>query len=481
MSFVRRYWTQVHNWVGVLITPPLTVIFISGIALFFHDALYQWEFARTPTLTLAQAMDSTAERLEQQGVLKAGGSLSFYPAEEGGFPLMYSGGGRYQAVLADGSIVKDMINGNNVRALLEVHDSLSLPMGLYLAGVIAVLMLVVTINGIVVHWPGLKKQFLQYRVDSHKDRWLDLHKLVGIASLPYLLMYAITGAAFCLLVVYQGALLVGPYHGDRNALLNDIGYPQPPAASGEPAKQLPPSILLQQSEVLLGVAPYRLTIGPWRDAAQVVIAGGSSGRDVVEDKEVTFEPGAQTPLRETQQQNMDASRLVYGAFISLHFGHFGGMTIIWLFSFLGIACLAMLFAGALRGHRRLKPSGWLYQYNRRGLVLAGSLPLATLILLLAGRYWPMDSAVRSWIFPWLFWFVTLAPLLWPMAKGAGRMRVVRLWWASGLAALVSAGAILIHPADGLTSWLAALVVSAVAMIACAVVLARRTKRLASSH
>lgn len=479
MSFMRRYWTQVHNWVGVLITPPLAIIFFTGIVLFFHDALYQWEFGRQGQLTLPQAMDQAANRLEQQGILKEGGSLSFYPAEEGGFPLMYYGGKGYQAILADGTVLTDAIRGNAGRTLLNIHDSLSLPMGLYLAGLVAVLMLVLLINGLVVHWPNLKRQFQQYRPDSAKDKWLDLHKLVGIASLPYLLMYAITGAAFCLLVLYQALLLMGPYQGDRSALMNDMGFAQVPQAAKVAAAQLPPSALLAQSQALLGAQPNRLTIGPWKDQNQQVIATSSRGRELVETREIIFTPGAKAPLSDIRQDNMGPSRLIYGAFVALHYGHFGGITLIWLFSALGIACLGMLFGGALRAHGRLPKSGWLYHYNRKSLVLAGSLPLGTLALLLAARYLPMDSPARFWAFPWVFWVVTLLPVLWPMAVGTGRRRVACLWWTGGLFALASLGSIALKQGPELWAWALALVAGTLVLGAGAALLTRRLSPPAS--
>lgn len=458
MKLQRRDWTQVHNWLGVLITPPLAVIVFTGIVLFFHDALNQWEFARAPQLSLGQAMDQAAQRLEEDGTLVAGGNLSFYPAEGQGFPLLVSAGKGYQAVLADGTLVADAVHGSAGRALLEVHYALSLPMGIYLAGLVALLMLVLLMNGLVVHWPNLKRQWQQYRGQSGKDRWLDLHKLVGVATLPYLLMYALTGAAFCLLVFYQALLLLGPYQGDRSAILADMGFPQVPKATGLPLAQgqLPPSILLAQSQQLLEAQPNRLTIAPWQDQAQQVITAASRGRELIESQELRFVPGADTPLESLTQDNMGPARLVFDSFTALHYGHFGGQAILWLFSLLGLGTLAMLFGGALRAQGRLVPGSALYRWNRQGLVLAGSLPLGTLALLLAGRYLPMDSALRYWAFPWIFWIATLAPVLWPLAKGQGRRRVAWLWWSSGLLALVAIGSLLQKGLQGQLAWLVAL-------------------------
>ncbi|WP_192954699.1 PepSY-associated TM helix domain-containing protein [Gallaecimonas mangrovi] len=464
MSFARRYWTQVHNWVGVVITPPLAVIVFTGIVLFFHDALSHWEFDRPHTVTLGQAMDKVAHNLEQQGSLKPGAVLAFYPNASGGFPLYYFGSKSFDAMLSDGTVVHKVLSGSANRTLLNIHYSLSLPLGIYIAGFISILMLVLLINGMVVHWPNLKRQFQQFRGDSVKDKWLDLHKLVGLATLPYLLMYALTGAVFCLISIYQGLLLAGPYHHDRTALMNELGFTQNPPASGKAAAQLAPSALLAQSQKLLEAQPYTLTIGPWKDAAEKVIASAPRGQQLIEAKEVSFSPGSDQAVAVVEQANMPAARYIYSGFSALHYGSFGGLTIILLFSVLGIALMAMLFAGALRANNKLKAGTWLYRYNRQCLVMAGSLPFATLLVLLAARYLPMDAGIRFWVFPWLFWVATLAPVLWPMAKGVGRRRVARLWWCSGALALLCLVSLLKGDISDQFSWLIGLAFGTVILV-----------------
>jgi uncharacterized iron-regulated membrane protein len=70
--------------------------------------------------------------------------------------------------------------------------------GLILA-VFGLMLLFLCVTGIVLWWPGIKRMARGFRVRRRKGTYAfnyDLHNVIGIAAVPLLLMWAITGAGF---------------------------------------------------------------------------------------------------------------------------------------------------------------------------------------------------------------------------------------------------------------------------------------------
>ncbi len=66
-------------------------------------------------------------------------------------------------------------------------------------GLTGLILLLLCISGIVIWWPGLRDWARGWKVRRGKGRYAtnyDLHKVVGMAVIPFLLMWAITGAGF---------------------------------------------------------------------------------------------------------------------------------------------------------------------------------------------------------------------------------------------------------------------------------------------
>ncbi|HEV7808588.1 MAG TPA: PepSY-associated TM helix domain-containing protein [Solirubrobacteraceae bacterium] len=74
-----------------------------------------------------------------------------------------------------------------------------LRVGELLLGLVALALLGLSLSGIVLWWPGIKRMARGFALRRRKGRYAvnyDLHKLAGMAAIPFLLMWAITGAGF---------------------------------------------------------------------------------------------------------------------------------------------------------------------------------------------------------------------------------------------------------------------------------------------
>ncbi|TDP94002.1 PepSY-associated TM helix domain-containing protein [Labedaea rhizosphaerae] len=77
--------------------------------------------------------------------------------------------------------------------------------------VLGLLMILLVVTGIITWWPGRKKLAHGFRVRTGKGRFArdyDLHNIIGIVSLPFILMWGVTGAAFYLPQVEKAWLAI---------------------------------------------------------------------------------------------------------------------------------------------------------------------------------------------------------------------------------------------------------------------------------
>lgn len=81
-----------------------------------------------------------------------------------------------------------------------VHaDDEPLTWGGLLLGLSGLVLLVLAVSGIVLWWPGIRRLSRGLAVRARKGRYAvnyDLHKVVGMAAIPFLLMWAVTGMGF---------------------------------------------------------------------------------------------------------------------------------------------------------------------------------------------------------------------------------------------------------------------------------------------
>lgn len=99
---------------------------------------------------------------------------------------------------------------------------------------LGLLMVLLAITGIVVWWPGVKKFSHGFRVRLGKGRFArdyDLHNIIGIVSVPFVLMWGVTGAAFSLPPVENAWLAITGGSAPDEA---KYSFTANPAAPGTP-------------------------------------------------------------------------------------------------------------------------------------------------------------------------------------------------------------------------------------------------------
>jgi uncharacterized iron-regulated membrane protein len=125
--------------------------------------------------------------------------------------------------------------------------------GSFVIGTLGLMMILLALTGIATWWPGRKRLAHGLRVRTGKGRFArdyDLHNLIGIIAVPFVLMWGVTGAAFEFPVVQTAWLAVTGGHGpDENRY---------PFEANEAPRGAPAVSLEQASAVALQHAPGRV-------------------------------------------------------------------------------------------------------------------------------------------------------------------------------------------------------------------------------
>jgi uncharacterized iron-regulated membrane protein len=245
---------ELHAWAGAAASVLLFVIFYSGVFALFNDDLAIWQGPATePAVTTAQpsrvSYDAILSQIEQQVAIPPGASLTFdlplAPLAEPGIATVSV----YHAPSRLGRDFRvDRVTGE-ARGEHREHSRLSeelhmlhflyrLPWGIELAGVVAVALFVTLASGVIMGWKDLLHTLR--RRSPLRLSASDVHKALGVLSLPFAVSYAWSGALLGLLLVLALPLKHGLFGGDAAAYEAARSHRSATVvASGRPAARLP--------------------------------------------------------------------------------------------------------------------------------------------------------------------------------------------------------------------------------------------------
>ena len=322
----------------------LFVICLSGTVLVFREEL---EAMGNPAMRVAPQ----AQRASWDQVLEAAGPKCF------GFVIPDDPAMAITAYVSGGSKLIDPYTARVTGArssegflnlLRQIHIRLAVPSweGRLAVGIFGLALLISAITGLVIYWPFMRGVFAQGLSWWHLRSGLrfglaDSHKLVGISSVAFVLLIALTGAGLGLetLLRYwpQTARQLHPSPSARTPAQNRPRIPaeQVRAAALAAIPGLTPTSLLMPSLksghfTVYGNAPGHFT----RHAASFVLVGAYDGVIVQVHNASTAGAGTQ----------------IYDAMEPLHFGTWGASGNIWLralYTLLGLAATLLPVSGLL--------------------------------------------------------------------------------------------------------------------------------------
>lgn len=226
---VNRSLVWTHRWMSLVLGIVLLVITTSGAILVYAPEIQRWTHPSVFTshtsahpTTFEAAIDTVAAAHPSFGAASVnvqGGIIQVSSNDASAHPGFYGvdpGTGRITGYLdPDGGFMGLMVNLHECGLTCEGYTgyiaALTKPVpwvsthlisgttwgGLILA-LMGVLLLFLAISGAITWWPGIKRWRHGFRVRRRNryTRDFDLHKLVGLVAVPFLLMWGVTGASF---------------------------------------------------------------------------------------------------------------------------------------------------------------------------------------------------------------------------------------------------------------------------------------------
>lgn len=352
MSALGKALLGMHAWGGMLFSCLLIPVFIAGSLAVFEPEISHW---MRPELTRPAYSQSAAAALGEARLREVGAGAAFWrlrlPTERA--PSIGIGWGKTARSLEEETL--DAASGRPlaVRAsrgghfFTDLHAELWLDApGQWIVGALGVFMLAAIVSGILIHH-RLFADFFTLRPRAHRRRaWLDVHNLLGVAALPFLLMISYTGVVI-LAETFMPAATVALYDGKPRAARAEVlkSFERPPR--GEPAEGLPLAqhLLLAERELGAGTITTLAVRHPGdRDALVQAYRHVDDRLSAVADH-VTFE--AVSGALFGKQDRWNPMAYAYRTQVGLHVVHFGGLAMRGLYFVSGLLGAAMMAAGTV--------------------------------------------------------------------------------------------------------------------------------------
>jgi len=365
---IVRVYKDVHTWVGIISGLALFIAFYAGAITMFETPLERWASAPTtlappPPLTdTQQLIDATLAAHPEaannyQIVVATGPEQPARMTWRVRKPGEGRNGGRLYAssLAADGSLQVVQQEPAQVAQLIDVlHQQIGLPfeheISMPIMGAIALMYALALVSGVIILLPTFVQDLFALRLGKNLKRmWLDMHNVLGVLSLPFHLIMALTSVIFAFHDQIYDVQNEVSYHGALNQMFA-IGEPSHTAPPDGARPLTPAELVARIQSQAPGFEIAAMTFSNHEGALEARVSGSDpryghraptsgfasvdpySGEIVARD----FLPG--------QQDNWSATLT---GFFTLHFGSFGGNPVRWGYFLLGLAGAFLFYSGNL--------------------------------------------------------------------------------------------------------------------------------------
>ncbi|MFT8472663.1 PepSY-associated TM helix domain-containing protein [Acetobacter persici] len=395
-DFVQLY-RDVHSWVGIIAGLFLFVAFYAGAVTMFEEPLQSWASAPValpPPVSLERTPELLQKALAAHPETRTDYTIAVTPedAQRGRLTWDGSGGQVHHAPTqvmaagldAEGNLVVVPKTPSDAARFVDIlHQQVGLPLphtpAMILMGIVALLYAIALVSGVIAYLPALVKTLFAVRLgQSVRKRWLDLHNLLGLFSLPFHLVMAISSVVFAFhgqIFALEHLLFSAPVAGQHGGMQGGRhgGGPGPrtgpgggrdaqsaasvtsavgvsaPVAPGLPPVLAPTDILALVTRQAPGFVPEVLNymqLGHGKDVVRVFgydarypTRGPTGGFMVLNSRTGAVQSGEYMP------GHQPAKFAILTSFFALHFGSFGGTPVRWGYVVLGLAGAFLFYTG----------------------------------------------------------------------------------------------------------------------------------------
>ncbi|MGO4328446.1 PepSY-associated TM helix domain-containing protein [Cupriavidus sp. 2TAF22] len=459
-----RLYQTLHTWVGLMAGWALFIAFFAGAITVFHEELHTWQSPHRSVADrpVAQESDPAAlDRFMRELVAahpKSADSayVTLPTVHEPEFTAYWQDkDGEWQtsssAKLEAGRNTPrdtslDASQGELAAFLNSLHYTLGVPVaGNYFMGAISVLYGLALVSGVLLHLPRLKPDLFAIRPGRNLKRfWMDAHNVVGLFSLPFHLVFAITGAVLCLAMVLVMVFNVLAFDGKLFEALPRMTTASPELkAAGQPAQMLPAATLMAAARERAGerFTPLSLRYQHYGDANALIEIRGDTTRALGNYGSVSVHAAAGRDdsgkvLANQTPGGRDGNHAIYSTIYALHFGTYGDLALRLVYLLAGLAGAFLFYSGNLlwiESRRKTRKADQprvhrLLAQATVGVCIGCCIGVAAAFC--GALIWPGRTA------GWSYFPVFFVALAWALLRAPARAAIELLWVAAAGALLV---------------------------------------------
>jgi uncharacterized iron-regulated membrane protein len=361
--YARKALFQVHLWVGVLTGLYVFVVCVTGAALVFRidmqRAIYPELFtpsAPGPQADPVEVMDSVRKAFPADRLSGVDAPTTARPT----YLAYASNGDRFRTLLLDpvtATLLGELSDTSFVRTLQDLHfDLLGGRTGRVVNGIGALFLVVMCLTGLVIWWPGRANWRRGLTVDFSRQwkrvNW-DLHSAVGVWTVAFVFMWAITGVYFAFPSAFRSAV-------NRVSTITSTRPPQSSPRTGQTAAPTWRALVDEARRHAPGQFVARVVVPSNERAAFLVMFSPVRPTPLgAELTSVYLDQSTGEVLKQAAPASRTAGDVIMAWVAPLHVGNFGGIGISIVWCALGLAPPLLFLTGFIMWWTRVVRPRWL--------------------------------------------------------------------------------------------------------------------------
>ena len=353
-SILTRAIFQIHLWSGLALGIYAVLIGVTGSVLVFHEEIVQ-RISPEPRVAAAEA----PARLDdiRDGIQAHYPDLHPWSVEapwDAGDPwasyLLGSGGGKMVYADATGLVVgENATEGTWLQYIAQFHSYLLLPRGRLLNGIAGLALVGLAVTGLILWWPERgewSSAFQIVRRSNWKGLVFDLHRVGGVLSLGFTVLFAVTGAYYTWPAAYRDVAA---------AVLSTQDRPSAIAVETDGPRLPIDDLVASATRAVPGARLVRVLVprGDKQPVTVVLSHGDTSLSRRMRTSQVVVHPKTGEVLSLDDFRERRAGDHLVGWLGPLHAGNFGGTAVKVIWAAAGLALPALSITGFLMWKNRV--------------------------------------------------------------------------------------------------------------------------------
>lgn len=444
---ILRTYQSIHTWTGIIAGLVLFIGFYAGSLSMFEKEISYWATPSShhlPNIPLEEFDTLIAKASTKFDKAQQGFTINFnehvspliWTEDGGGWGLQLNHNVRHATLSPQNELVTHVYTSNELGDLVDnLHRTAGIvgkvgheDIGVLILGVAAVLYFLALVSGIIFLLPTLTKSFFALKKNKGANRfWLDSHNLVGVISLPFHIIIAITVVVFAFHNAFYGGLSVG--YGDRPL------FEQPQKSTVTYSIEQLPTIntyLEKVSELVTGYEVQSMAFSGLNSARPSVgitvintqeMMRNNTG-DFIYMNPYTFD----VTYSSIPMSDEDVFTPLITSFFSLHFGGYGGDLGRWLYFIMGLLGAFLFYSGNLLWLEKRRQKQALQTKSNRfmasltiGVCLGSVLAVATTLLVSKWLYLIDVQTNNHYVI--CYYVVFFAALIYAFTCGAAKSAI----------------------------------------------------------